>query len=119
MITVYGDTEITYDMANGDNGWNKGVQTDKNTYLVVPGSPVIPPVEPPVVNPPADPDPINDDAEKILRNLTRDEVASAIDAQQVMTPVAFAADLDDEIDAGVRKNVDGSVTVVKTYTPID
>ena len=36
-----------------------------------------------------------------------------------MTPVAFAADLDDEIDAGVRKNVDGSVTVVKTYAPVE
>ena len=122
VITVDGETEITYDMANGDNGWNKGTQTAKNTYLVVPGSPVVPPVEPPVippVEPSVDPDPSNDDAEKILRNLTRDEVASAIEAQQVMTPVAFAADLDDEIDAGIRKNVDGSVTVVKTYTPID
>lgn len=110
VITVNGDTEITYDMANGEKGWNRGVQTDKNTYLVVPGGKAVPP---------ANLDPNNDDAEKILRNLTRDEVASAIDAQQVMTPVAFAADLDDEIDAGVRKNVDGSVTVVKTYTPID
>lgn len=122
VITVDGDTEITYDMANGENGWNKGVQTAKNTYLVVPGGvtppPVVPPVEPPVV-PPSDPDTSNDDAEKVLRNLSRDEVASAIESQQVMTPVAFAADLDDEIDAGVRKNVDGSVTVVKTYTPED
>ena len=44
-------------------------------------------------------------------------VSQAIDAGQVYTPVAFAADLDDEVDTGVRKNVDGSVTVVKPYTP--
>lgn len=111
VITVDGKTEITYDMANGENGWNKGTQTQENTYLVVPGQPVIP-EEP--VNPE---DPNKDEAEKILRNLNRDEVASAIDAQQVMTPVAFAADLDDEIDTGVRKNVDGSVTVVRPFTP--
>ena len=142
VIEVNGDTEITYEMANGENGWNKGAQTDKNTYLVVPGAPVDPPVDP--VDPPADPvdppadpvdppvdpvDPIvppakptpetpdNNDAEKILKNLTRDEVSTAIDAQQVMVPVAFAADLDDEIDTGVRKNVDGSVTVVRPFTP--
>lgn len=110
-ITVDGKTEITYDMANGENGWNKGVQTEENTYLVVPGKPVVVPTDPE--------DPTKDEAEKILRNLNRDEVASAIDAQQVMTPVAFAADLDDEIDTGVRKNVDGSVTVVRPYTPIN
>ena len=34
----------------------------------------------------------------------------------VNTPVAFAADLDDDDeDAGVRKNVDGSVTVVRAF----
>ena len=134
-----GDTEITYDMANGENGWNQGTQTIQNTYLVVPGKPVDPPIDPPVdpidppvdpvdpVDPPVDPvdpvvpvepeDPNKDEAEKILKNLNRDQVSSAIDAQQVMTPVAFAADLDDEIDTGVRKNVDGSVTVVRPFTP--
>ncbi|MBQ7764201.1 filamentous hemagglutinin N-terminal domain-containing protein [bacterium] len=113
VITIDGNTEITYDMANGENGWNKGTQTAMNTYLVVPGSPVVPPVEPD-----SDPeDPTKDEAEKILKNLNRDEVSSAIDAQQVMTPVAFAADLDEEIETGVRKNVDGSVTVVRPFTP--
>ena len=100
-------------MANGENGWNKGTQTAYNTHLVVPGG-SNPPVDPPV-NPPVNPD--KDDAEKIMRNLNRDDVASAIDRQQIATPVAFAADLDDEINSGVRKNVDGSVTVVKTFTP--
>ena len=47
--------------------------------------------------------------------LLRDQINAAIDANAVYTPVAFAADLDEEIDKGVRKNVDGSVTVVKTY----
>ena len=124
-ITVNPDTEITYEMANGDNGWNKGVQTDKTTYLVVEGAPVTPPpVDPEPDVPPVDPEPndpvINpqdNDNVKIMRNLNRDEVASAIDAQQVYTPVAFAADLDDEIETGVRKNVDGSVTVVRPFTP--
>ena len=31
------------------------------------------------------------------------------------TPVAYAADLDDEDDVPCRKNVDGSVTVVRAY----
>ena len=118
VIKINPDDTITYEMANGDNGWNKGTQTAMNTYLVVPGEPNVPPTPPvdPVV--PVDPeDPSKDDAEKIMRNLNRDEVASAIDAQQVYTPVAFAADLDDEIDTGVRKNVDGSVTVVRPFTP--
>lgn len=110
VITIDKDTEITYDMANGTNGWNKGTQTAKNTYLVVPGGnqPVVPPTEP---NEP------EGEPEKHLKNLTKEEVLSAVDRQQVMTPVAFAADLDDEIDTGVRKNVDGSVTVVRPFTP--
>ena len=113
VITVNPDTEITYDMANGDNGWNKGVQTNKNTYLVVPGEPVVPPVTPdePTL------DPNDNENVKVLKNLNRDEVNKAIDAGQVYTPVAFAADLDEEIDTGVRKNVDGSVTVVRAFTP--
>ncbi|MBE7710842.1 MAG: filamentous hemagglutinin N-terminal domain-containing protein [Cyanobacteria bacterium SIG31] len=111
LITINPETEITYEMANGDNGWNKGVQTKDNTYLVVPGMPEEPPV---------DPEPVIDDNNenvKVLRNLEKNPVASAIDANQVYTPVAFAADLDEEIDTGVRKNVDGSVTVVRPFTP--
>jgi len=120
-IEIDPKTEITYEMANGDNGWNKGVQTKENTYLVVDGQPTPPPVEPPVT--PVEPDDPNnfDDNEnvKILNNLQRDRVATAIDAQQAYTPVAYAADLEDEIDTGVRKNVDGSVTVVRSFTPVE
>ena len=122
-VTVAPETEITYEMANGENGWNIGTQTAENTYLVVPGNIVEPPIDPDPIVPPVDPeDPVgpkyqDNDNVKILNNLQKDQVASAIDAGQVYTPVAFAADLDDEIDTGVRKNVDGSVTVVRPYTP--
>ena len=117
VITINPETEITYEMANGDEGWNKGTQTKDNTYLVVPGNDD--PTPPGPVDP-DDPNPVlpqDNDNVKILNNLNRDQIASAIDANEVYTPVAFAADLDDEIDTGVRKNVDGSVTVVRPFTP--
>ena len=110
-ITIDKTTEITYDMANGiPNGWNNGTQTSENTYLVVPGT------NPPGPGPQPLPDPEDNDNVKILNNLNKDPINSAIDAGEVYTPVAFAADLDEEIDSGVRKNVDGSVTVVKAFT---
>ena len=122
---ITGDTPITYELANAPGGLNDGVHTATNTHLVAPDkTPDVPPVEPddPVVPPvePEQPAPsITDDNEnvKILRNLEKNPIAQAIDAQEVYTPVAFAADLDDEIDTGVRKNVDGSVTVVRAFTP--
>ena len=113
VITVDPNKTITYDMANGKNGWNKGTQTKDNTYLIVPGEPVTPPVKPE----PKPIDPQDNDNVKVMKNLVKDQVASAVDANQVYTPVAFAADLDDEIETGVRKNVDGSVTVVRPFTP--
>ena len=98
-------------MANGiPNGWNNGTQTSENTYLVVPGT------NPPGPGPQPLPDPEDNDNVKILNNLNKDPINSAIDAGEVYTPVAFAADLAEEIDSGVRKNVDGSVTVVKAFT---
>ena len=104
VITINPDAEITYDMANGENGWNNGTQTEENTYLVVPGNqnppvdpdptdppvdpdPTDPPVDPDPVDPPVDPDPTDppilpDDDENIktLRNLHKDTIARAIDA---------------------------------------
>lgn len=109
VITINPETEITYDMANGENGWNKGTQTADNTYLVVPGDGPQPPVTPDV--------PDNSDNVRILNTLVPDQLAAAIDANQAYTPVAYAADLDEDEDTGVRKNVDGSVTVVRPYTP--
>lgn len=117
-LTINPDTEITYEMANGENGWNIGTQTKENTYLVVPGDDV-PPVDPDDPDVPNPPEPEDNDNVKILNNLQRDQINAAIDANEVYTPVAFAADLDDEIDTGVRKNVDGSVTVVRPYTPVN
>lgn len=116
VITINPETEITYEMANGEQGWNKGTQTADNTYLVVPGGdvPPTPPVDPEDPTPDV---PEDNDNVKILNNLQRDQINAAIDANEVYTPVAFAADLDDEIDTGVRKNVDGSVTVVRPFTP--
>ena len=93
--------------------WNKGTQTRDNTYLVVPGPGPGP--QPPIPDPNPNVDP--DNPEKVLRNLGPDQVATAIDAQQALTPIAFAADLEDDEEMPVRKNVDGSVTVVKPFTP--
>lgn len=112
VITISPETKITYEMANGKNGWNKGTQTRDNTFLVVPGSPVPPPPKP---DPDPDPNP-NPDPES-ERNLVKVINPADVDTANVYTPIAFAADLDDEIDTGVRKNVDGSVTVVRPYTP--
>ncbi len=103
-ITINPETKITYEMANGENGWNKGTQTKENTYLVVPGEDPVGPI------PPED----NDNV-KVLNNLQRDQINAAIDANEVYSPIAFAADLDEDEDTGVRKNVDGSVTVVRAF----
>lgn len=117
-IEITGDTEITAEMANGEKGLNinPNGRPNKTTYLVapmpvVPDEPVVPPTEP------TTPDDDNENV-KVLRNLEKDKTSTAIDAGQIFTPVAFAADLDEEIDTGVRKNVDGSVTVVRPFTPV-
>ena len=120
-LVIENDKQITYEKANGENGWNinKNGRPDKTTYLVVPGNP-LPPNPPAPIDPvtPVDPTaPEDHENVKVMNNLQKNPIATAIDAQQVYTPVAFAADLDDEINTGVRKNVDGSVTVVKPFTP--
>lgn len=117
---ITGDTEITYGMLEDEpDGYNVGTQTAANTRIKAPNAPT--PPEPPVgPDDPDDPDvptPPDHDNIKFLNNLNPDQTASAINAGQVYTPIAFAADLDDEDNTGVRKNVDGSVTVVKPYTP--
>ena len=126
VYTIAPNTEITYQMMEVNPGLNSGVQTAYNTRIIVPGgnTPTDPtdPVDPIIPVDPVNPNnPIiktqDNDNVKFLNNLGKDQMASAIDAGQVYTPVAFAADLDDEIDTGVRKNVDGSVTVVRPYTP--
>lgn len=110
-IEITGDTVITAEMANGKTGLNVNPngRPNKTTYLVAPF-----PTEP---SDPVSPDDNNENI-KVLKNLEKDKTATAIDAGQIFTPVAFAADLDEEIDTGVRKNVDGSVTVVRPFTPV-
>ena len=77
---------------------------EKTTYLIGPGKEPGPEPEP--QNPPTD------DADKLLAQWVPEDVTKA----PVSTPIAYAADLDDD-DNGqpVRKNVDGSVTVVRAF----
>ena len=111
-VTVNKTDVITYELTNGENGYNTREPRPSNTtYLVGPDAPAPDPIP--------DPDVIPDDNEniKVLRSYERPE---AVDALQPYTPVAYAADLDDdEIDTGVRKNVDGSVTVVRAFPMIN
>lgn len=130
-VTINGTDEITYELTNGENGYNtRDPRPEDTTYLVGPDKPDVP--NPPTPDPdpdpvPPTPDPVpptpdpdqptinTDDNEnvKVLRSFEKPE---AVDAAQPYTPVAYAADLDDdEVDTGVRKNVDGSVTVVRAF----
>ena len=120
-VTIKGTDEITYELTNGPDGYNtRDPRPDDTTYLVGPGKPDEP--NPPTPTPDPDPDPnppVPDDNEniKVLRSYERPD---AVDAAQPYTPVAYAADLDDdEVDTGVRKNVDGSVTVVRAFPMIN
>ena len=106
VTTVKGDEEITYGLTNDPNtGYNTGkAQTKDTTYLVGPDE-----VNPPV--PPTPPTPPIDEPE---RNLAAQWVPEDAMKAPVDMPVAFAADLDDDEDGTpIRKNVDGSVTVVR------
>lgn len=115
VVTVNPDDVITYEFTDGKGGNNDAEQIKgENTYLVGPEKPVEPPVDP-VEPTPVDPDPINPDDNENVKVLHSYE-NHGVNLNQVHTPVAYAADLDDdEIDTGVRKNVDGSVTVVRAY----
>ena len=122
VVTIRPDEEITYELADG--GYNQPTlkPTEKKTYLIGPDfDPVPPGPEPeptpgPGPNPPIPPkkddkNPPNDDNVRIKNWVPEDPMQPLVN-----TPVAFAADLDDdEEDAGVRKNVDGSVTVVRAF----
>ena len=116
-VTINKTDEITYELTNGEHGYNTRDPRPKDTtYLVGPDKPVTPP-DP---KPDPDPDPVipnDNDNVKVLKGFERPD---AVDAAQPYTPVAYAADLDDDdIDTGVRKNVDGSVTVVRAFPMIN
>ena len=106
--TIAPNDEITYELTNKpDTGYNSPdfKQTDgtNTTYLVGPDQ-IIPP-------PPERRDnqtPPSDDNVRVKNWVPDDPTAPT-----PSTPVAYAADLDDDEDAPCRKNVDGSVTVVR------
>ena len=98
VVTIRPDEVITYELADG--GYNQPTLKpgEKTTYLIGPGK------EPGKIDPP------NDDNVRVKNWVPEDPTSPLVN-----TPVAFAADLDDEEEAGVRKNVDGSVTVVRAF----
>ena len=113
-VTIQKDEKITYNLTNAKNGYNDGKQIKgEMTYLVgpdTPDKPIIPPVNPEPINP--------DDNENVKVLHSYENHGLYLD--QVQTPIAYAADLDDdEINTGVRKNVDGSVTVVRAFPMVN
>ena len=114
-VIVNKDEVITYELTNAKNGYNDGTQVSgKSTYLVGPDAPDVPPTPP--VDPEPQPVPDDNDNAKVLRSFEN----KSLDLNQVYTPVAYAADLDDDQNnTGVRKNVDGSVTVVRAFPMIN
>ncbi len=140
VVTIAPDEKITYELADGNYNLSTLEPGEKTTDLVGPKGNPQPSDDKPQPsddkpqpsddkpqpsddnpqpsddNPsPALRKPTNDDNVKVMRNWTPENIT----ASQPTTPVAFAADLDeDELAGPVRKNVDGSVTVVRALTPI-
>ena len=98
VVTIRPDEEITYDLADG--GYNRPTLKpgEKTTYLIGPDREVT------IIDPPSD------DNVRVKNWVPEDPTKPLIN-----TPVAFAADLDDDDPNPCRKNVDGSVTVVRAY----
>jgi hypothetical protein len=124
--TIAPTDEITYELTNEPtNGYNKpdfhATNGTHTTYLIGPDAPVVPPTPPTPptpVNPEPNPSPTDngENARNLMTQWTPEDIMQA----PVNTPVAFAADLDeDEIEGPCRKNVDGSVTVVKAYPMVN
>ena len=113
--TIAPDEKITYELTDGPDGYNQPtLQPDTNTtYLIGPDPDPVPPTPTPTPDP--EPGNVTDNNEN-ARNLMTQWVPDDIMQAPVNTPVAFAADLDDDdVHAPVRKNVDGSVTVVRAF----
>lgn len=121
-VVINGNNEITYELTNGENGYNtRDPRPEDTTYLVGPAKPIDPPNPGPDPTPDPNPDPtINPDDNENIKVLRSYERQPSVDQAQPYTPVAYAADLDDDhTDTGVRKNVDGSVTVVRAFPMIN
>ena len=117
-VTINKDDVITYELTNAPNGYNGGQDiTDHRTtvtYLVGPDYIPVPPPgpEPEPVNPPNPPTPGGETERNLMTQWVPEDATTA----PINTPVAYAADLDDDdLDKAVRKNVDGSVTVVRAF----
>ena len=102
VVTIKPDEKITYAITDGQGGNNQPTLKpgEKTTYLIGPG----PEPGPTPVNPPSD------DNVRVNHVIPEDYTKP-----MAGTPIAYAADLDDDEDVPCRKNVDGSVTVVRAY----
>ena len=110
VVTIKPDEEITFELADG--GYNQPTlkPAEKTTYLFGPDFDPVPPGPQPGPEPGPQPTPSNDDNVRVNHVIPQDYTKP-----MAGTPVAYAADLDDEEDVPCRKNVDGSVTVVRAY----
>ncbi|MBR1373342.1 filamentous hemagglutinin N-terminal domain-containing protein [bacterium] len=111
VTKISGDQKVDYELANSATGLNipvNGERENGTVYVIAPTTP-----EPhegslaPSTNAPSE------ESAKLLRNVVQDDVLASA---QESVPTAFAADLDDEdASAPVRQNVDGSVTILKSF----
>ena len=112
LTTVEGDEVITYELTNEPtNGYNAGNQIPTTTFLVGPF--------PPAPDPEPEPGPVPppDEPEKTLPPnwVPLDEIEEHV----YEDPVSYASDiLYDENGSPIRKNVDGTVTVVRAITRV-
>ena len=112
VVTIRPDEVITYELADG--GYNQPtLKPGKNTTYLIGPEPTPGPTPKPTPGPNPDTNPnAPDEASRQLAQWVPEDITKA----PVNTPVAFAADLDDDEEgAPVRKNVDGSVTVVRAF----
>lgn len=125
VVTIAPEQEITYELANKpDVGYNspdfKASDGTTTTYLIGPSANDVVPVNPEPVNPtPVRPQiKFVDEGENTI-NLRPQVVPEDVTAAPVNTPIAYASALDeDDLEGPVRKNVDGSVTVVRAFPVI-
>ena len=119
VTTIAPNEEITYELANAPDAYNspdyKQTNGTNTTYLIAPDKDPVPPPPPgpdpePVPPPKPTPNPPDDDNVRVKNWVPQDPMQPLVN-----TPVAFAADLDDDDPCPCRKNVDGSVTVVRAY----
>ena len=116
VVTIAPNEEITYELANSPTGYNSPdyQQTDgtNTTYLIAPG--YNPPPPPPQPQPEDPQNPPSDDNVRV-KNWVPDDPMKPL----TNTPIAYAADLDEDDPSPCRKNVDGSVTVVRAYPMVN